>query len=345
MKKILFILGLTCSVLCYSQKKEMAAAFKTKNYTEAISLGHDVLENAPDDFDVNLLMAASYNSLGDFHKSIFYAKKLETLADNNERKSWALMQLMTVNYGLGNKEASKKYYDKVKSIKLSEKTMAELNTLQSWLGLDDFYKQWNTVETEDLIFHFENSVNEKTRNRISESRQKAFTKINEFFGAKLPKKIDFFVWGSNNVYNEYLKHNLGFTLANYCVSHNRLNQTAGHEIAHNISFWQGNKGKITTMLINEGIGVCFDMNENDKLEAAQQAYKKSPIDIKKIWTENQKIDSEILYSVSGAFVQFLIQYDKNKFIELNNNQTYENAKKIYGNEIDTLIQDFTNKLH
>ncbi|AZB01991.1 hypothetical protein EG359_21430 [Chryseobacterium joostei] len=344
MKKMLFILGLTCSVFCYSQKKEMVAAFKTKNYIEALSLGHKVLENIPNDFDANLLMAASYNNLGDFQKSLLYSTNLETLSENDEKKSWALMQLMAANYGLGNKEASKKYYDLVKSIKLSEKAKTELNTLIKRLGLDDFYNQWNIVETENLIFHFENSISEEARNRIAKSRQKAFTKINEFFGAKLPKKIDFFVWGSNDTYNEFLEHNLGFTQANYCVSHNRLNQTAGHEIAHNLSFWRGSRGKITTQFINEGIGVCFDLNENDKLEAAKQAYKKSPIDIKKVWSENQKISSDILYPVSGAFVEFLIKYDKVKFIELNNDQTYENAKKVYGNEIEILIENFMNKL-
>ncbi|PTT39752.1 hypothetical protein DBR28_06845, partial [Chryseobacterium sp. HMWF028] len=143
----------------------MAAAFKAKNYTEAVSLGHKVLENIPKDFDANLLMAASYNSLGDFRKGLLYSTKLEALVENDEKKSWTFMQLMAVNYGLGNKETSKKYYDLTKSIKLSEKAKAELNTLIKWLGLDDFYNQWNTVETENLIFHFENSVKEEARNR------------------------------------------------------------------------------------------------------------------------------------------------------------------------------------
>ncbi|MGG5210301.1 tetratricopeptide repeat protein [Chryseobacterium sp. MIQD13] len=344
MKKILLICGLAGSVLCFSQKKEMTTAFKTKNYKEALSLGQKVLENNSGDFEANLIISASYNSLGDFQKALPYSKKLEVIAESDEQKSWTFMQLMVANYGLDDKETSRKYYDQAKKINAQEKTVVELDNLGKVLGFDSFYDQWTTIETENMIFHFDPSINQETRNKIVKTRQKAFVKVNEFFETKLPKKIDFFVWGSNDVYNQFLKRSLGFTLANYCVSHNRLNQTAGHEITHNLSFWQGNKGKIRTEFINEGIGVCFDQNENNKLETAKEVYKKSPIDIKKVWAENQKSGNEVLYPVSGAFVQYLINYDKARFLELNNNQTYENAKTIYGNTIDSLIEDFTDKL-
>ncbi|NML71114.1 DUF4919 domain-containing protein [Chryseobacterium sp. RP-3-3] len=344
MKKILLILGLACSAFCLSQKKEMKDAFKTKDYKEAVSLGQEVLETTPEDFETNLIISASYNSLGDFQNALLYSGKLENIAKSDQEKSWTLMQLMAVNYGLGNKEAARKYYEKAKNIQQTGKAALELDNLGRLMGFDGFYDQWITVETENIIFHFESSINQETRNKIVKTRQNAFVKINEFFQANLPKKIDFFVWGSNDVYNQFLKQSLGFTVPNYAISHNRLNQTAGHEITHNLSFWQGSIGKIKTALINEGIGVCFDQSGNDKLQAAREAYKKFPLDIQKVWAENQNINSDILYPVSGAFVQTLIDYDKAKFLELNNNQTYESAKKIYGDKIDSLIKRFTDKL-
>ena len=51
-----------------------------------------------------------------------------------------------------------------------------------------------------------------------------------------------------------------------------------------------------------------------------------------------------MYPISGAFVNFLIEYDKEKFLKLTENQTYENAIKIYGENIDNLIDDFIKKL-
>ena len=57
-----------------------------------------------------------------------------------------------------------------------------------------------------------------------------------------------------------------------------MNQSAGHEIAHNISYWR-NANNQKTRFINEGIGVYFDQNKNDKLKLAKEAYLLSPISV------------------------------------------------------------------
>ena len=84
--------------------------------------------------------------------------------------------------------------------------------------------------------------------------------------------------------------------------------------------------------------------KNEKLKIAQETYKTNQIDIKEIWRNQTKLNDDILYPISGAFVNFLIEYDKEKFLKLTENQTYENAIKIYGENIDDLIDDFIKKL-
>ena len=84
--------------------------------------------------------------------------------------------------------------------------------------------------------------------------------------------------------------------------------------------------------------------KNEKLKIAQKTYKTNQIDIKEIWRNQTKLNDDILYPISGAFVNFLIEYDKEKFLKLTENQTYENAIKIYGENIDNLIDDFIKKL-
>ena len=76
-----------------------------------------------------------------------------------------------------------------------------------------------------------------------------------------------------------------------------------------ISFWMNNDN-IRTKFINEGIGVCFDQQKNEKLKIAQKTYKTNQIDIKEIWRNQTKLNDDILYPISGAFVNFLIEYDK-----------------------------------
>src|SRR5699024_630527 len=107
----------------------------------------------------------------------------------------------------------------------------------------------------------------------------------------------------------------------------------GHEIAHNISHWRKNNA-VKTRFINEGIGVYFDQNKNDKLRSAQEVSLSPRFSVKNLWTAESDAPESLLYPIAGAFVEYLIQYDKEKFLELAENQTYENAKKIYGEKLD-----------
>ena len=343
MKKLILLLFLFYSIVTFSQKKEMAESFWKGNYDKVIEIGKKILESEPNDFETILFIASSEDEKGNFENAIPYLENAKKMMSEDWQKSWTFLELAKNNFGTGKIEDAKLYYNealKIKGTKNSEKKLKEFGMLT---GLDEFYKNWKTKETKDIIFHYENTINEADIERITKTRQIAFEKINTFFNSKLLKKIDFFVWNLKESYNPTLNVNLGFTNPVYCISHNRLGQTPGHEIAHNISFWKNNNN-IRTKFINEGIGVCFDLQKNEKLKIAQETYKKNQIDIKEIWKNQTKLNEGILYPISGAFVNFLIEYDKEKFLKLTENQTYENAIKIYGENIDDLIDDFVGKL-
>ncbi|UZT98050.1 hypothetical protein ODZ84_00325 [Chryseobacterium fluminis] len=70
------------------------------------------------------------------------------------------------------------------------------------------------------------------------------------------------------------------------------------------------------------------------MEAAKEAYLKDPVNIKEIWQNNRRAEESIIYPIAGAFIEYLIQYDKEKFLQLTEDQTYENAVKIYDRKID-----------
>ena len=66
--------------------------------------------------------------------------------------------------------------------------------------------------------------------------------------------------------------------------------------------------------------------------------------MKEIWN-NRSLSEEVLYPVGGAFVKYLIDTaGKDKFIELFKNQTYENARKVYGDNFETLVVGFEKSL-
>lgn len=331
------------SFFAFSQRKEMAENFWKGNFDKTIEIGKKILESEPNDFETILFIVKAENEQGNFNNAIPYLENAKNLMKEDWQKSWTLLESAKNNFGSGKIEEAKKNYNEAIRINGTKNSTKELKKFGMLTGLDEFYKTWKIKETKNLIFHFENSISEQEIERIVETRQKAFDEINIFFNSNLPKKIDFFVWNITENPNPILNANLGFSVPQICISHNRINQTQGHEIAHNISFWKNNNN-IRTKFINEGIGVYFDQQKNNKLKIAQEVYKKNPIGIKEIWKNEIKLSDDILYPISGAFVDFLINTDREKFSKIVVNQTYENATKIYGLKIEEIIENFTEKL-
>ena len=323
----------------FAQKKEMSEYFKNGNLDKAIELGKLVLENEPNDFETILLMARAENEKGEFQKATPYLKMANELMNENWQKSWTLIEMSKNYFGLGKTKEASIYFKKASRIEGTKSSMKELKKFGMVSGLDEYYNNWIVIETENLIFHFEEKIDKNEVERISKTRQKAYEEIIPFFDSKLPKKIDFFVWNLTESFNPVLNSNLGFTKPIFCVSHNRLNQSPGHEITHNISFWKNIKN-IRTKFINEGIGVCFDLQKNDKITIAKELYASNPVEIRKMWEDDVQVSEDYLYAIGGAFVEYLINFDKNKFLLLVDNQTYENADKIYNGELDKIIKNF-----
>ena len=343
MKKIIFFGFLILSTFCFSQKKEMMEAIKNRQPDKALEIGNKLLETDPNSFETNFLFAKAYNEKNDFNNALIFIDKANKLTKENWQKSWILVEGIQTFFGLGKIDEAKHNYQNAKNIEGTKNSQNELKYWGILLGFDEIYNDWKVVETKNLTFHFQNGISEEEIKNITSTRQNAFEQINSFFNSNLPKKIDFFVWNQQGNFNSYLNKNLGFTKPEFCISHNRMNQSAGHEIAHNISYWRNAKNQ-RTRFINEGIGVYFDQNKNDKLKLAKEAYQLSPISIKKMWQEGNEVDEILLYPISGAFVEYLAKVDKDKFLQLSENQTYENAKKIYNGKIDKLIEEFTKTL-
>lgn len=322
----------------------MSNAFKNKEFEKVIELGKQVIESEPNDFDGLLGIGKAYNILNEFNNAIAYLEKARDCSEKDWQFAWSNIELMESYFAIGNKEKAKVYYKKSLEFTGTKNSTKKLKSLALLFGFDKAYEDWEIKETENIIFHFQNGTSISDKEQYITERQKAFSNINTFFQSDLPKKIDFFVWKSNDEAIKVLKKSLGFSKPKYCISHNRDNQTKGHEIAHNISFWLDKSNK-RNRLINEGIGVYFDQTNTNRLEKAQNAIPNQKIDIKELWINGNKSSEQILYPIAGAFVEYLILLDNKKFLELCKNQSYENAELIYGTELEKIISEFNKKLN
>jgi hypothetical protein len=205
---------------------------------------------------------------------------------------------------------------------------------------------WKIVESDNFRFYFQNMSDADIKKYIS-SREIAFKNINEFFESELPRKIDFFVWDSRDDAKKLLNVNLGFADPGFCIVHSHFQQTKGHEMTHVISYYSTrmiNKSG----LINEGTAVCFDQTNQDKEKIVKDwiISNNQKVSVKELWSNWNDYPEELTYPLSGLFVKELIDnFGRDKFIEFFGNQTYDNAKLIFGEKLDIVIKDFENKLN
>ncbi|WP_136465106.1 tetratricopeptide repeat protein [Flagellimonas onchidii] len=345
MKKYLQAVFLICLYLpSYAQKNEISLAFKNREYEKAIELGKQLVELHPNDYDGLLVIGKSYNLSNNFKNAIPYLHKAIDNCEKGWQFAWANIELMESHFALGNKNEAYKHFKESLNYKGTQNSNKKLRRLALLFGFGEYYEEWKTIEGQNVIFHFQEGVKINDKKKYIKERERVFMNINSFFLSNLPKKIDFFVWKSNEEAIRILGTPLGFTNPQYCISHNRPNQTKGHEIAHNISFWISNNIE-RTRFINEGIGVYFDHSNKNRILQAKRVANNKEIDVKKLWIDGETYSEEVIYPVAGAFVEHLISIDKEKFIELSKNQVYENAKLIYGQELDKIISRFNKKIN
>jgi tetratricopeptide (TPR) repeat protein len=261
-------------------------------------------------------------------------------------KSKAIRGSAAANLGLhyymtSQYDQSKSYFNLALKSKKSKKVVEYAVKEMNAFGLSDFYDNWTVEETEHLRLHFQEKI-PLNRSKYATGLEDAFVEINAFFGSKFPKKTDVFIWGDLEEAKSLLKTPLGFTRAPYCLTHMYYKQTRGHELVHTIShFYQ--KPIEKTRFINEGVAVCFDLSKEDRMELARSAVVNNNVEVnlKDMWNRGNQTSPNILYPIAGAFIQILLEKGtKEQLLQLIPNQTYINAKKIYGDNLDIWMSEF-----
>jgi tetratricopeptide (TPR) repeat protein len=350
MKSIFTSILILISIIAFGQNAEISDLWKlynSGNYKSVIDKAQPLLESDLTNIDLNLIVGRSYTDLANYDIAVPY---LENTVKNDIydswQKAWALGYLGTCYFML------QKYDDSEKSINECIKLNATKNATNNAYGMSllfgyhEFYKNWEIVESDNFRFHFQN-MNDVDIERFVSSREIAYKEINAFFKSTLPKKIDFYVWESREDAKDILRTNLGFSKPNFCIVHTHYQQTIGHEMTHVISNYTS-KIKNKTRFINEGTAVCFDLSNQDKLKQVKDwiATNNKQIAIQEYWENGEKYDEEILYPLSGLFVKELIDnFGKEKFLEFFKNQTFENAKLVFGDKLDSVIIEFGNKIN
>jgi len=110
-------------------------------------------------------------------------------------------------------------------------------------------------------------------------------------------------------------------------------------------FIRSNK-KITTKLINEGIATYFDLNNNAVYGGNEFKKPTEKISLKEAWHNDKKYSDFVYYFMGAELIKILNQkFGKEKLLKLLGNQTYENAKQLYGRELDKILADIESRVN
>jgi len=350
MKKIITSIFVLMSFVAFGQNpqvEELNKMYMSKDFDQAIIKAKELLKNDPNNIDFKMILGRALTDIGNYKEAIPYLEyTVDNDLDNTWKKAWALDYLGTCYFMLQKYDDSKKSLNDCISLNATRNATNDANGKSLLFGFDKFYNEWEIVESDNFRFHFQNMSDSDIKNYIS-SRELAFQNINKFFESDLPKRIDFFVWNSKEDAKKIINANLGFALPGFCIVHSYYQQTKGHEMTHVISNF------LTTIinktgLINEGTSVCFDQTNQDRERQVKDWIKTNnkKISMEQIWTNWKDYPDELSYPLSGLFVKALLDdFGREKFIEFFGNQTYDNAKIVFGDELDKVIKEFENKIN
>ena len=338
----LLILSLfTCVVSAQNPKtEELTKLYGAMEFEKTIEKAREFLKDDPQNMDYTAILGRALVDNGQYAEAIPFLKFVAE-NDNTWRQAWSVGYMCSAYFMLSDYENSKAAVQIAMQLNITENATKYAAKRLLLFGFDSFFDNWKISETKHIRFHFQNRSDSEIETFI-QSRETAYEKINNFFGSSLPKKIDFFVWESKEDALKILRQNPGFTDPQYCVVHAYYQQTKGHEITHAISNYSVTMVR-KTGLINEGTSVYFDLSNNNREEMVMNWLKANnqKIDLKDIWASWNKYPQELTYPLAGLFVEELItKFGKDKFLNFFGNQTYENAKTIFGGEMDNFIKAF-----
>lgn len=330
------------SLAAAATQEEIWKVYNSGEAAKAAERGLAAIKDEPENIDLRQVTGRALVASGQFAAAVPQLEKVVELDGNKTWQSaWALAYAGYAHYGLSHYTNSQAALEASLKLKATRNVVNFAQRAQALLGFAPIYSNWVTLETEHFRFHFCPEVLSVGTNRFAATREAAFETINRFFQAKLPKKIDFFVWRNSADAEQAGVGTLGFARPELCLVQSAVNQTRGHEMTHVICHHAVRPVR-RTGLINEGIAVYFDGTGRDRMamaKSAVQAAKMPTVSITNMWV------GRVSYPIAGAFIAMLHRKGGDeKLKQLAHDQTLEAARRIYGAELDAWIAEFEKEL-
>lgn len=342
MSKILLTLFFVFSGIYLSaQSNELQKLFSKGKHDLVIEKGLELLKQNPNDPVVNLVVGRSYAEIKKYGQAIPFLEKVitEESVEKSEDKTWAFAYLGKCYFVTGEAEKAKKAMLKCENLNPSRSVLKYYQRHLSLFQMDVFFANWETYESENIIFHFQNKTSLKDSDEFVKRKEKEVQRICDFFEEKPAKKIDYFVWEDKVEAYQKFGRPLSFSNKEFVIINSSFDQENDYEVCNllcNIAL----SPKRKSMLFGCGLAVYFEKMNRNLMAEARKSIPKDRFYTMELWEQPTKYERDLSCPVGAALIEFLINKGgKEKLKNFLKEQTIANASKVYP-DFENWMKDF-----
>lgn len=338
---LLFLFGSTCSCLGQTATEQLAKLYGAGQLDAVIAQGQQGLATHPDQPLVSMLIGRAYADKQQFREAVPYlTRSLTNTRTPTDEKAWSKAYLGTCYYGLQQYPEARKALEEVVAQAATRNVTSYAAKRLPLARAAELATKWEALETSHFRFRFQNPKRIGSLPAYAAVHEQAYETNNRFFEATVPRKIDFFVWDDALEASRILGTELGFTQPYMVTIHVLPDQTKGHEITHMLTHY-GLQPTRTTKLINEGVAVCFDQTNRNRLQMARQQAS-GQTDIWRMWEQPDLFPSKQVYAVGGALLEYLLAHaSKAEVKQLLREQTPQMGRQLFGKQLADFERELT----
>ena len=342
----LWLLLALCAPVAAESIADVSDLYMHERYGDAAALCGTMLEKAPGDPVLTHLNGRILADLYDFATAVPYLEHGLTPGAPAWVPGWSSLYLGICALNTGDTEAARRHWNAVISGSSTANATDTASLYRDGCLDGGRHADWIARDTEHFEFRFSPSIEGLDFDAYANKHELAHTFIATWCDAGEDRPIRYFVWDSKEEMFAAGLRTPGFNRARVSLVHVRRDQSIGHEMAHVLSL-RTHKPTYISGLIAEGLAVFLDMNPGSRLEAARDALRDhgEPVTVDALWNEWWTHDPHLAYAVAGAFVEMLVDKGgRERFLELFVDMDRENARRVYGDDLDGWITEFETSL-
>ena len=344
-----FLIGPGLPRLAADDADAVRRLFEAGDFPGAAEHGLAALGRSPEDIDLQIDTGRALVRCGRWRDARPWLEQVVRRGRaGNWRTGWALFELARIEFAQGEGAAAREHARLAVKQAATPTIVREGGRFLLLIGDGPAYRGWTTHETRHLRIHFAPGMAGLDPARFAERREAVLAANQAFFAAKLPKKIDLYVWPDEATARRAGLAQVGFAVPWCSVIHALRAQTPGHEIVH-VLHHHAFHPRTPAGLVGEGVAVLFDgQPEADRLRIAREAVQRAGVrtlSVAGLWREWPGAEPTWAYPVAGALVEMLRRRGGDAHVkDLLAGGEFADAERLYGDDLAAWLEEFERAL-